>query len=773
MSRESKCPAPEHDKGEFPTKIAELLFAIRTRKPTGCPQPRTIMAPSQSKLTSGHAQWGKLFSPLPPKVWPATNYYQQHATKSAYDHAFAEARDWKIANPTELFTTAARIYSVKEEALKKSINRLKNRVRNSQGRFNSHGGTNKVLSEGQDEALLQYCLDQWELGLGATHDMVYAAICHLKTVNKINPVYFFYLQLQVQFPDRPTPTRRWFQTWLKAHPKLHTIKTKLIAHARLDTHTEEDVRAWFGRLEYAVNQYKIKSPRNILNMDESGARVGCPAGEQVIVPIQVKELYTASPENRKSVTILETIYADGREPLPPFIIAPGTNIMENWIAKELKGEEVITCTPTGYINNDKIMEYAEHLVKHTRAGPTKPWKILLLDSHESHVFPPFQLKCAENHIHLFYYPSNLTHALQPLDVGIFRPWKHYHNLAIQAALRSLDFEYTVTSFFRDLTKILTQTFKQYTIVNAFKTSGMYPVCVKAGITKMREYKKNHKKRKAEDITDEAGGDDEQVLPVLPLPSKDVIWEATAKLVALGEKDPTQFSDNAIATFKDVVKAGTVQLFKAHLTTLEHSALQEKIKAESKRKRSSRRSIQKGGSAASTRDLREKIRIRDERESGEALRKAEKKLVTAINKATNTLHTRGVQARKDEKARKDRLKMYAQRKELPPPEDLIPVRDPEKKPTVLEQAMCSEEAFPELLLQVREAQAQAKFVEPKEELEIRLGDHYSEVIGDYTDSEPPEEDWIGLKDSSDLEREDAESDNGSIDSIAHQADFIEF
>lgn len=108
-----------------------------------------------------------------------------------------------------------------------------------------------------------------------------------------------------------------------------------------------------------------------------------------------------------------------------------------------------------------------------------------------------------------------------------------------------------------------------------------------------------------------------------------------------------------------------------------------------------------------------------------------------------------------------------------PEDLILVRDPEKKPTVLEQSMCSEEAFPELLLQVREAQAQAKFVEPKEELEIRLGDHYSEVIGDYTDSEPPEEDWIGLKDSSDLEREDAESDNGSIDSIAHQADFIEF
>ena len=73
-------------------------------------------------------------------------------------------------------------------------------------------------------------------------------------------------------------------------------------------------------------------------MDESGARVGCPGGEHVIVPTEVKELYTSSPENRKSVTIIETIVADGREPLPPFIITPGKKIMDNWVAEELVGK---------------------------------------------------------------------------------------------------------------------------------------------------------------------------------------------------------------------------------------------------------------------------------------------------------------------------------------------------------------------------------------------------------------------------------------------------
>jgi hypothetical protein len=57
-------------------------------------------------------------------------------------------------------------------------------------------------------------------------------------------------------------------------------------------------------------------------MDELGARVGCLKGEDVVVPIEVKELYTAGPENWKFVTVIETAIADGREPLPPFIIAP-------------------------------------------------------------------------------------------------------------------------------------------------------------------------------------------------------------------------------------------------------------------------------------------------------------------------------------------------------------------------------------------------------------------------------------------------------------------
>lgn len=64
------------------------------------------------------------------------------------------------------------------------------------------------------------------------------------------------------------------------------------------------------------------------NINETSARVRCLALEEVVVPFAIKELYIASLENRRSVTIKETIQAD-REVLPAFVIAPSQQIIEN------------------------------------------------------------------------------------------------------------------------------------------------------------------------------------------------------------------------------------------------------------------------------------------------------------------------------------------------------------------------------------------------------------------------------------------------------------
>lgn len=63
-------------------------------------------------------------------------------------------------------------------------------------------------------------------------------------------------------------------------------------------------------------------------MDETETRIGCPSNKIVIVPKDVKELYTGPPENRLSITLIETINAAGSY-LLPFIILPGQKLMDN------------------------------------------------------------------------------------------------------------------------------------------------------------------------------------------------------------------------------------------------------------------------------------------------------------------------------------------------------------------------------------------------------------------------------------------------------------
>jgi hypothetical protein len=70
-------------------------------------------------------------------------------------------------------------------------------------------------------------------------------------------------------------------------------------------------------------------------MDESGARVGVLKWEAVVLPIEQKEIYTASPENRKSITIIETISEDSRQPIRPTIICPGQRFIESWFYENL------------------------------------------------------------------------------------------------------------------------------------------------------------------------------------------------------------------------------------------------------------------------------------------------------------------------------------------------------------------------------------------------------------------------------------------------------
>ena len=52
-------------------------------------------------------------------------------------------------------------------------------------------------------------------------------------------------------------------------------------------------------------------------------------------------MYVGIPENRLSVTVIETIRADRTTPTPPTVILPTNKIIEHWFHYNMTGLELI------------------------------------------------------------------------------------------------------------------------------------------------------------------------------------------------------------------------------------------------------------------------------------------------------------------------------------------------------------------------------------------------------------------------------------------------
>ena len=679
-----------------------------------------------------------------------------------------EAIQWLRENPKETAVCAARLHFIEnEKSFDTAWRRARKRDekhRHAHRKEKKWGGHTKILEDWQNEAVIKYATDQaTNGGKGATRQMLFNCIVYLR-----------------HGVHKPPPSWRWFQYWLKRTPELHRIKTKPIASQRVDLHKEEDIQHWFETVfRPALKRRDIRDGSRLHNMDEKGARLGCPAGEEVIVPTYIKEMYTGIPENRKSLTIIESVSANGKA-IPPVVIVPGWKQMEHWFSAHMTGHELITLSPTGYTNEGICLEWLDHFIKHNNCGPDELWHVLLVDGATCHEAPQFVLKALAHNIEIVKFPSHLTHLLQPLDVGCFRQWKHWQQVAIMNAIRSYEPEYNIRAFFRDLRFIRKNTFKETTIRHAFRDAGMWPVSFKAVQAKINEYGAKKKQRQAkrdenqEEQTNETIFDCE--LPELLSPSS--YAECQAAIRSMQHKVQDLLSSPSRAKYSSTMRATYAYLGRGSLHELEVIQARAAAISHLKNKEHSKKSLCQGKSLTATEAL-EKLVSKRRQEADDALKKAKRAIQLFENKRKTELKARGIQARKDEKTRKAKLMEIAPQGNngiIPSPVFFCPIRDPEKQPLPEEiEALTAHPDLDQVLLQAQEQHNIAYSLTLQDLLDFPI------------DSAILDEERIRLNRPSlmipvelEEEEEEEESDIESIvdsvasyNSITHNADFVGF
>jgi DDE superfamily endonuclease len=129
--------------------------------------------------------------------------------------------------------------------------------------------------------------------------------------------------------------------------------------------------------------------------------------------------------------------------------------------------------------------------------------LLLLDGFTSHIEYKFVKYAEEYNIILFSLPPHTSHLLQPLNIIYFQPYKHYHSEAIDEAIRIGDTKFSKIEFLAVLKNIRRQTFKQSTILSAFRRTDIVPFDPKRVLAPLRESEKKKKRALSErEITPE-------------------------------------------------------------------------------------------------------------------------------------------------------------------------------------------------------------------------------------------------------------------------------
>lgn len=165
--------------------------------------------------------------------------------------------------------------------------------------------------------------------------------------------------------------------------------------------------------------------KDIYNLDECGIQT-VHKTTKVITDIGDKYVQSMTSAERGTLITMVAIIGAAGKAVPPFLIFPRVFFNESKMMRNCYESAAGGASTTGWINADLFLDVLKHFVAHENPNPQSP-KLIILDNHESHISLPAIDYAKAHGIVLFTLPPHTSQRLQPLDVSVFRSFKHFFN----------------------------------------------------------------------------------------------------------------------------------------------------------------------------------------------------------------------------------------------------------------------------------------------------------------------------------------------------------
>ena len=179
-----------------------------------------------------------------------------------------------------------------------------------------------------------------------------------------------------------------------------------------------------------------------------------------------------SAERGKTHTVLSCVSASGHV-LPPCIIYPRKRKVPDNFREGAVPDTLFAHSDSGWMNYDIYFEWFEFFLKNI---PPKRPVVLIQDGHASHMSIKLIELARANDVHLLCLPAHTTHILQPLDMGVFKPFKTYFSKACTSYLAKHPGRVITNDMIASLVATAwANTFSPNNIMGGFRKTGIFPI----------------------------------------------------------------------------------------------------------------------------------------------------------------------------------------------------------------------------------------------------------------------------------------------------------
>ena len=282
------------------------------------------------------------------------------------------------------------------------------------------------------------------------------------------------LGLKTQFKD-DLPGKDYWYGLKKRRPDIAIRVAQNCPSNRLMMMTRPVINRYFDDLKKLVTKLNLDhKPECIWNCDETGLQFS-PDSSKVLAEKGDRTVFSRCSPSKESVTTLVCINAAGQA-MPPLCVVKGKTqkSLQSFATQDGPEGTIWTFQSNAWMDDDIGQQWFRQVFL-AYCGSARP-QLLILDSHHSHEVLEMLELAQQEDIHIMALPPHTTHALQPLDKVVFKPFKTaYKRVCTEFRTSHPNSTINKATWPRLLKQTWDSTLREILLKKALEATGIYPI----------------------------------------------------------------------------------------------------------------------------------------------------------------------------------------------------------------------------------------------------------------------------------------------------------